>query len=225
MSTEVCFYQFGHPPLASWLRDWMQQQQYTLVEHHVVSALLTALPDQPSCLLLLLTGPKQVRQAAEHLLDAHATTVPVIVYGRQFSVTEAVSWMQRGAFSVLDESCPTAVQQHQLSKAAKATQQLFLQWQAASTAQHKLEVLSARELAVARLVAQGFTAAQVAQQLYISPRTAEAHKANIFKKLQIKSSTALAQLVLQSAPAPFAPLSAQPRFSTVTAADGLAATT
>ncbi len=225
MSSGICFYQVSYKTLTPWLAEWMQQQNYVLVEQISGAALQTHLTNQPCCLLLKLNGQTQVQQAVEQLLDAYASTVPVIVYGRRFCVSEAVSWMQRGAFSVLDESCPIAVQQHQLTKAAKATQQLFLQWQAASTAQHKLAVLSARELAVARLVAQGLTAAQVAQQLYISPRTAEAHKANIFKKLQIKSSTALAQLVLQSAPVPLAPLSAQPRFSTVTVADGLAATT
>jgi len=43
--------------------------------------------------------------------------------------------------------------------------------------------LSAREVEVLRLVAQGMTNAQIARELYISPRTVNAHMGSIYHKI------------------------------------------
>ena len=43
--------------------------------------------------------------------------------------------------------------------------------------------LSAREVEVLRLVASGMTNAQVARELYISPRTVNAHLGSVYNKI------------------------------------------
>ena len=50
--------------------------------------------------------------------------------------------------------------------------------------------LTAREVEVLRLVAQGLTDAQVAEQLVISPRTVNTHLTSIYNKLGVDSRTA-----------------------------------
>ncbi len=50
--------------------------------------------------------------------------------------------------------------------------------------------LTAREVEVMRLVAQGLTDAQVAEQLVISPRTVNTHLTSIYNKLGVESRTA-----------------------------------
>lgn len=52
--------------------------------------------------------------------------------------------------------------------------------------------LSARELEVLRLVAEGMTNAAIAEQLFISPRTVGGHIHSIFNKLGVSSRTAAA---------------------------------
>ena len=52
--------------------------------------------------------------------------------------------------------------------------------------------LTAREVAVLRLVAQGLTDAQVAERLVISPRTVNAHLRSIYSKLGVTTRTAAA---------------------------------
>jgi DNA-binding CsgD family transcriptional regulator len=51
--------------------------------------------------------------------------------------------------------------------------------------------LSAREIEVARLLALGQTNAEMAASLYLSVRTIEHHRANVFRKLGIRSRAAL----------------------------------
>ena len=51
--------------------------------------------------------------------------------------------------------------------------------------------LTAREQEILRLVADGHTTAQIAEQLYTSPRTVESHRQNIMEKTGAKNTAAL----------------------------------
>lgn len=53
----------------------------------------------------------------------------------------------------------------------------------------KIDVITDRELEVLRLAAQGQSNRQIAEKLVLSPRTVQAHMANIFAKLQVGSRT------------------------------------
>ncbi len=57
--------------------------------------------------------------------------------------------------------------------------------------------LTAREMEVLRLVAQGLTDAQIAEALVISPRTVNAHLRSIYRKLGIPSRTAATRYALE----------------------------
>jgi DNA-binding NarL/FixJ family response regulator len=56
--------------------------------------------------------------------------------------------------------------------------------------------LTTQELHVARLVATGATSREVGAQLFLSPRTIEAHLRNIYRKLGITSRRELRELRL-----------------------------
>ena len=55
-------------------------------------------------------------------------------------------------------------------------------------------VLTTQESQIAQLVAQGLTNAEVANRMFLSPRTVEYHLAKVFGKLQVKSRHQLAAL-------------------------------
>jgi DNA-binding CsgD family transcriptional regulator len=55
------------------------------------------------------------------------------------------------------------------------------------------DVLSAREVEVLGLVAEGLTDQEVAQRLYLSPRTVGQHLTSVYRKLGVGSRTAAAR--------------------------------
>jgi len=57
--------------------------------------------------------------------------------------------------------------------------------------------LTAREIAVLRLVAQGLTDAQVAEKLVLSPRTVSTHLTSIYGKLQVNSRSAATRFAVE----------------------------
>lgn len=57
----------------------------------------------------------------------------------------------------------------------------------------EVETLTAREVEVLRLLAKGYTNRQIAEQLAISPRTAEGHRANLSGKLGLHSRVELVE--------------------------------
>jgi DNA-binding NarL/FixJ family response regulator len=59
------------------------------------------------------------------------------------------------------------------------------------------ELLTPREREVLQLSAEGHTTGLIASQLSISPRTVEAHRANLMRKLSLKSQTELIRYALR----------------------------
>lgn len=59
------------------------------------------------------------------------------------------------------------------------------------------ETLTNRERMVLQLAAEGHTSQEIAKQLFISPRTAETHRANLMRKLSIKSQTELVRFAIR----------------------------
>jgi DNA-binding NarL/FixJ family response regulator len=62
---------------------------------------------------------------------------------------------------------------------------------------HSLEKLSRREMEVFRLLADGRTIKEIAEKLFISPKTVESHKYNIMQKLQVPTITEMTKIALR----------------------------
>lgn len=62
---------------------------------------------------------------------------------------------------------------------------------------HPFDRLTIREREVLKLIAEGKSSRGIAELLFISPRTAEHHRANIRKKLGIKSTAALTKYAIK----------------------------
>jgi len=61
-----------------------------------------------------------------------------------------------------------------------------------------VQTLSARELEVARLVAEGYSSKEIADRLDLSVRTVEKHRANIMEKINVKEVASLVRWCVQT---------------------------
>ncbi len=59
------------------------------------------------------------------------------------------------------------------------------------------ESLTNREREVLQMAAEGRTSAEIAERLFISPRTAEGHRANVLRKLALQNHTDLVRFALK----------------------------
>jgi len=59
------------------------------------------------------------------------------------------------------------------------------------------EQLTTREREILQLTAQGYTNLDIASRLYISPRTAETHRTNLMRKLDLHNHAQLIQFAIQ----------------------------
>ncbi len=60
------------------------------------------------------------------------------------------------------------------------------------------EHITEREQEILQLIVDGLTSKQIAEKLYISPRTVDTHRANLMEKLELKNIAELVRYAIQS---------------------------
>jgi hypothetical protein len=63
---------------------------------------------------------------------------------------------------------------------------------------NKLSRLTEREIEIIKLIKDGCTNKEIAEKLFLSPRTVETHRARILKKLDLKNSLSLVKYINES---------------------------
>lgn len=63
--------------------------------------------------------------------------------------------------------------------------------------QDSKELLTKREREILNLIVKGLTSLEIANRLYISPRTVETHRSNLMQKLKIKNTAGLVRFALE----------------------------
>ena len=67
----------------------------------------------------------------------------------------------------------------------------------------RYDLLTPREREILQLVAEGYSSPEVAEKLFISPRTVDTHRSNLMAKLGLKNQTELVQYALRRGLIPF----------------------
>lgn len=135
-----------------------------------------------------LNGVAVFNQLAERDLAAR---IPVIFLTGHGDVPMAVDTLKRGAFDFFEKPFNDNLLMDRVEQALGASRQAG----AAALVQARLATLSAREREVLDLILAGKMNKVVADQLGISMRTVEVHRANIFDKMQVKTAVELAGLL------------------------------
>ena len=166
------------------------------------AALGAAAPESPACILLDVRMPGASGLALfDRLLErdiAHAW--PVIFLTGHASVATAVDAVKRGAFDFCEKPFSDNALVDRVEAALAASRERLAQRAVRRALQARLDELTERERAVLRLVAAGRPNKLIADELGISVRTVEVHRARVFEKMDVKSAVELAQ-ALQKAEA------------------------
>jgi two-component system, LuxR family, response regulator DctR len=154
-------------------------------------------PRAPGCMLLDVRMPGTSGLALfERLADAGlVTALPVIFLTGHGDVPTAVAAVKRGAFDFVEKpfsnnSLVDRVEQALAQSAAALEQRL-----GRDAAAEALSELTDREREVMRLVIEGRPNKLIADELEISVRTVEVHRARVFEKMDVRSAVELANLL------------------------------
>jgi len=153
-------------------------------------------PCDEACLILDLRMPEVGGLELLERLRQRQIDLPVIIYTGNADVPVAVRAMQAGAFAVVEKPFSDELLIERVREAITRSRTRRARNAKIAEARTRLGELTARERQIVKFLAEGLSAPAVAERLKISPRTVEAHRASLFRKLEITTSAALAQLVL-----------------------------
>jgi two-component system, LuxR family, response regulator DctR len=154
-------------------------------------------PLHPCCLLLDVRMPGQSglvlfdKLAALRLVDV----MPVIFLTGHADVPTAVDMVKRGAFDFCEKPFSDNALVDRIEQALQRSGELLEVRQQRELLQSRLTELTERERDVMRLVVGGLPNKLIADQLDISVRTVEVHRARVFDKMEVKSAVELANLL------------------------------
>ncbi|SDJ05319.1 response regulator transcription factor [Variovorax sp. OV700] len=152
------------------------------------------LPEQPLCLLLDVRMPGTSglvlfdRLAERGVLDA----MPVIFLTGHADVPTAVDAVKRGAFDFCEKPFSDNALVDRIEQALGASLRALKVQRARKSLAGRVAELTERERDVMRLVVEGLPNKLIADQLAISVRTVEVHRARVFDKMEVKSAVELA---------------------------------
>jgi two-component system response regulator DctR len=154
-------------------------------------------PVQPCCLLLDVRMPGMSGLALFDQLAARGLVevMPVIFLTGHADVPTAVDMVKRGAFDFCEKPFSDNALVDRVEQALQRSQQVLAARQEKALLQRRLTELTEREQDVMRLVIEGLPNKLIADQLDISVRTVEVHRARVFDKMEVKSAVELANLV------------------------------
>ena len=189
---------------------WLLRSRHLLSETYAsgeeFDAMLatTTASNQPCCLLLDVRMPGMSGLTLFDKLTARGLVdvMPVIFLTGHADVPTAVDMVKRGAFDFCEKPFSDNALVDRVEQAIKQSGEVIGARTEKKLLQSRLGELTDRERDVMRLVVEGLPNKLIADQLDISVRTVEVHRARVFEKMEVKSAVELANLLrsLESIP-------------------------
>jgi two-component system response regulator DctR len=154
-------------------------------------------PLQPCCLLLDVRMPGMSGlELFDKLVERGLVqALPVIFLTGHADVPTAVDAVKRGAFDFCEKPFSDNALVDRIEQALQRSAQTVAQRREKVGLQTRMTELTERERDVMRLVVEGLPNKLIADQLDISVRTVEVHRARVFDKMDVKSAVELANLL------------------------------
>lgn len=182
---------------------WLLRSRHLLSETYATGEEFEAMlqagyaPAQPACLLLDVRMPGMSGLALFDKLAERGLVevVPVIFLTGHADVPTAVDMVKRGAFDFCEKPFSDNALVDRVEQALRRSEQLLTARHEQKLVQGRLADLTERERDVMRLVVEGLPNKLIADQLDISVRTVEVHRARVFDKMDVKSAVELANVL------------------------------
>ncbi|MBT4511388.1 MAG: response regulator transcription factor, partial [Chloroflexi bacterium] len=149
-----------------------------------------------------LSGLEVSRRVAE--VAPHTNVVVVSMYANEAYVMEAIQSGAKGYVlknSTQDELIPAvrkaAIGRRYISEALADTIEAYMKKAKDGIVSDSYEMLSNREREVLHLAAEGLTNAEIANRLFLSPRTIEDHRSSMMHKLGLRTHIDLVRFALR----------------------------
>jgi len=154
-------------------------------------------PLQPCCLLLDVRMPAMSGLALFERLARRGLVelMPVIFLTGHADVPTAVDMVKRGAFDFCEKPFSDNALVDRVEQALQRSREVQAQRRERERLVGRLAELTERERGVMQLVAKGLPNKLIADQLVISVRTVEVHRARVFDKMEVKSAVELANVM------------------------------
>lgn len=151
----------------------------------------------PSCVLLdvRMAGLSGLAMFEKLIAYGLQPLLPVIFLTGHADVPTAVAAVKQGAFDFCEKPFSDNALVDRIEQALAHSANALTEHVQSSSLQARLEALTEREKSVMKLVVGGLPNKLVADQLDISIRTVEVHRARVFDKMGVKSAVELANLL------------------------------
>lgn len=151
-------------------------------------------PKGPACLLLDLKMPGPDGMAVHRRIREEDWQMPVIFLTGHGEVPQAVEALKSGAADFFQKPVDPARLVARVRAVIEEHRKQLERFVESEGFRRQVEMLSRRELEVARLVAAGLTNRAVGEELGISERTVEVHRGRAMKKLGLHNVADLVRL-------------------------------
>lgn len=146
------------------------------------------------CLLLDIRMPGKSGLTLLEEWQQQGLALPVIIMTGHGNIELCRRAFKNGAFEFLTKPIDADLLIETVSGALEHQRVLQQQRQETAELTAKISTLSAREQEITGLIMAGKSSKEIANELTLSPRTVEAHRANVFAKLGINSSVKLMKI-------------------------------
>jgi len=151
---------------------------------------------QPGCLVLDIRMPGMSGLELQQQLNLRGAVIPVIFMTGHGDIPMAVEAMQHGAFDFLQKPFRDQDLLDRIQRAIVKDGELRQSLGEHARIKEHLETLTPREREVLDLMTQGKQNKVIAQDLGVSPRTVEIHRARVMEKMNAQSVAELVRMML-----------------------------
>ncbi|KZE34595.1 response regulator transcription factor [Crenobacter luteus] len=150
------------------------------------------------CLVLDIRMPQITGLALQEMLCVRNMQLPILFITGHGDVEECSRAFRNGAIDFLTKPVDPLRLLDGLKRGIRMCIQQHEQRAETEEVLNQLARISPREREVLDLIADGLSSKEIAQQLHLSPRTVDVHRANLFDKLNVHSLADLIRFYLRA---------------------------